>query len=329
MSNIRNEHAHTDPGIEAVATFLRQEDPRGERFAKAISYTYDLIYNGQATGRYQWSKLAKTEKTHFGTLFEINIQREFGFADGDRTDFVIAGHDVDAKWSQTGTAASWMLPPEVFGKIAMIATASDIKGVWSVGLVRAEDRFLRVHDLETYIEDGVEKVKPPKENRDRKTWLNPLGFKSVHWLWEDAPLPPNILLSLSGSAMERVMGMKHGSSRTNQLFREAEGQIVSRTAVATVSRQRDPQKRVRYNGGARSALAGEGFLILSGKYHRRLAEQLGVPIPGPHEYVSVAVVPSSGQQGAMLQGLRWRRAIESDVISESAPLLPGNGRSQS
>jgi hypothetical protein len=26
--------------------------------------------------------LYKTEKTHFGTLVEINLQREFGFADG-------------------------------------------------------------------------------------------------------------------------------------------------------------------------------------------------------------------------------------------------------
>nr|WP_246045156.1 NaeI family type II restriction endonuclease [Rhodococcus oryzae] len=48
------------------------------------------------------------EKTHFGTILEINAQREFGFEGGDETDYRIAGHQVDAKWSQT--SGSWMPP---------------------------------------------------------------------------------------------------------------------------------------------------------------------------------------------------------------------------
>lgn len=53
----------------------------------------------------------KAERTHFGTLFEINAQREFEFEGGDSNDYRIAGRQVDAKWTQT--CSDWMQPPEV------------------------------------------------------------------------------------------------------------------------------------------------------------------------------------------------------------------------
>jgi len=117
-----------------VADHLRRIDPDGTKWASVIRHTYDLIYNGQETGRYRWDQLMKTEKTHFGTLFEINAQRAFEFEGGDSTDFRIAGHQVDAKWSQTDGA--WMLPPEVFDELALVATGNDLESRWSLGLVR-------------------------------------------------------------------------------------------------------------------------------------------------------------------------------------------------
>lgn len=72
--------------------------------------TYDMLLDGQHTGRYRWDQLYKTEKTHFGTLVEINLQREFGFADGQSMDFVIQGTDVDCKYAQS--LGEWMIPPE-------------------------------------------------------------------------------------------------------------------------------------------------------------------------------------------------------------------------
>ncbi|WP_418396390.1 NaeI family type II restriction endonuclease, partial [Yersinia enterocolitica] len=51
--------------------------------AKVFRATFDQLYDGQHTGRYSVEQLFKTEKTHFGTLIEINLQREFGLADGD------------------------------------------------------------------------------------------------------------------------------------------------------------------------------------------------------------------------------------------------------
>ena len=49
------------------------------KVAKVLRRTYDMLLDGQHTGRYRWDQLLKTEKTHFGTLVEINLQRAFGF----------------------------------------------------------------------------------------------------------------------------------------------------------------------------------------------------------------------------------------------------------
>lgn len=292
----------TDDALDEVAEQLRHLDPDGSRWAGVIRHTYDMIYNGQETGRYRWDQLMKTEKTHFGTLFEINAQREFRFEGGDTTDFRIVGHQVDAKWSQTD--GGWMLPPEVFGEIALVGTGDDATSSWSVGLIRVTDD-----------------VRREKGNRDKKSRLNPLGKSSVRWLWRDAPLRPNVLLQLPRPTVDYCFSSRFGTQRTHELFRVAEGMIVNRNAVATVSRQLDAQKRVRYNGGSRSALAPEGYIILSGVYHAHLAEALDVPVPLADEYVSVKVVPSTPDVGVYLSGNWWRRAVPGEPVAVPAPRI--------
>lgn len=296
-----------DPALDEVVATLLALDPSGSRWAAVVRHTYDMIYNGQETGRYRWDQLMKTEKTHFGTLFEINAQRQFLFEgrDEDKTDYRIAGHLVDAKWSQSN--GGWMLPPEVFGELALVATGDDSNSTWSLGLIRVRTEFRR---------EG--------SNRDKKSSLNALGKQSVRWLWLNAPLRPNVLLQLSRDTVDHIFDNRYGTQRTNRLFREAEGMIVHRNAVATVSRQLDDQRRVRYNGGARSALAPEGIIILSGVYHSRLAEALEVPIPKSDEYVSVRVVPTP-HGGALIDGGRWRRAHFDEPSTARAPKIPEPG----
>ena len=293
---------HDQPIVD-VARALRALDPSGSRWAAVIRHTYDMIYNGQETGRYRWDELMKTEKTHFGTLFEINAQREFGFAGGDETDFRIAGHQVDAKWSQS--VGGWMLPPEVFDEIALVATGDDEKSIWSLGLIRIREEFRR---------EGA--------NRDKKSQLNAVGREAVQWLWRDAPLRPNALLQLPREVVNEVFASKFGTQRTHRLFRAAEGRIVNRNIVATVSRQLDHQKRVRYNGGSRSALAPEGYLILSGAYHSALAAALNLPVPLRDEYISTRVVPSEDGSGVLIAGRWWRKVGTGDVVTEPAPRIP-------
>lgn len=294
--------SRADLPLATVAEEINRLDPDGQRWAAVVRKTYDMIYNGQETGRYRWAQLMKTEKTHFGTLLEINAQREFKFDGGDETDYRIAGHQVDAKWSQKD--GGWMLPPEVFGELALVVTGSDEKSVWSLGLIRVSAD-----------------VRREKSNRDKKSQLTAEGRKAIRWLWRDAPLRPNVLLQLPPEAVDRIFDHKAGTQRTNQLFRAAEGMIVHRNAVATVSRQLDAQKRVRGNGGARSALQPESYLILSGMYHRDLAQAFGVPVPLPDEYISVRVKPTLDPAGVELGGRRWRRARPDESVTEAAPGL--------
>lgn len=297
-------HSHLDVELGEVASELVQLDPDGSRWARVIRHTYDVIYAGQETGRYRWDQLMKTEKTHFGTLFEIFAQREFGFDGGDSTDYRIAGHEVDAKWSQA--YGGWMLPPEVFGKLALVATGSDSESRWSVGLVRVSAEARR------------ESV-----NRDKKSQLNQYGKDSIAWLWRDAPLRPNVLLQLPSAEVDKIFSPEAGTKRTDQLFRSAEGRIVHRNIVATVSRQLDAQKRVRYNGGSRQALAPEGYIILSGTYSSQvsIAKGLGLPIPLADEYVSTRVVRAQDGEGVLIGGSLWRRPAAGEAVVDHAPIV--------
>lgn len=267
-----------------------------------------MLLDGQHTGRYRWDQLHKTEKTHFGTLLEINLQREFDFADGKSMDFAIGGIDVDCKYSQT--LANWMIPPEAAGHLVLGLWASDADGLWSAGLIRATDNVLA----------------KSRGNRDGKKQLSALGRQRVHWMFHRKPLPENVLLRLPASSVEQIFAQRSGAKRTDALLRLAQGKIISRAAIATVAQQEDYMKRVRENGGSRSHLQQEGIVIL-GQYknHAILAEKLGLPVQGRGELVSVRLAqrrPHHGDAPHMtLEGKSWVIALPDDP-PEPAPKLP-------
>jgi hypothetical protein len=248
--------------------------------------TFDQLYDGVRTQRYRWDQLFKTEKTHFGTLVEINLQRQFEYADGVKLDYSIAGHEVDAKYSQS--AGGWMLPPEAVGELCMVITASDQASRFSVGVVRASEGLLN---------SGA--------NRDAKRTLSAAGRATIAWLQRDADLPPNTLLQMRPEDVATVLAAGAGTSRVSELFRRTVGQAVGRAAVATVAAQLDITRRVRGGqSGARDPLASEGIVVLGGAYdwQREAARQLGLPIPRRTEYVAGYVAPApagSAGRGAL------------------------------
>lgn len=291
--------AAIDTELESVAAALRKLDPDGSRTAQVLRDTIDQLYDGQRTGRYRWDQLHKTEKTHCGTLVEINFHREFKFGDGVELDYRIAGADVDCKYSQT--MGGWMIPPEAFGKLCLLVWAADNKApTWSMGIVRAT-----VANLNT------------GSNRDKKSTLNDAGRKAITWLFKDAVLPSNVLLQLDDKTVKKIMTKKSGQKRINELFRSALCRIVGRAVVATVAQQDDYMKRVRGNGGARTALQPEGILIL-GQFqsHGAVAKALRVPVPGRGESVSVRVTQAKGPGDgvARIGGQLWKIAQPADPI---------------
>jgi hypothetical protein len=295
-----------DHELQAVAAALRTLDPTGSRTANVLRDTLDQLYDGQRTRRYHWGQLFKTEKTHCGTLVEINLQREFEFEDGIKLDYQIAGTDVDCKYSQT--CYGWMIPPEALGHLCLVVWAEDSKDPrWSMGLLRVTPERLRTSG-----------------NRDAKTSLNPEGRSAVTWLFDKAPLPPNVFLQLDSDKVQKIMALKSGVKRVDELFRLAQGMRVGRAAVATAGEQVDYMKRIRYNGGARSHLRPEGIIIL-GQYrnHAEVARALGLPVPGPGESVSARIAPAEAQGPgvAEIEGRFWRLATAADPPIR-APKLP-------
>lgn len=295
----------SDAALGEVKAELLSQDPDGHRWAAVVRRTYDTIYIGAETGRFRWDQLMKTERTHFGTMFEITAQREFKFAGGDKTDYRIAGHEVDAKWSQED--GGWMLPPEVFGQIALVATGNDALGKFSLGLIRVSDQYLG-----------------SSSNRDKKRRLNALGRGAIHWLWKDRDFPKNILLTLPADIVDEIFAPRFGTERINRLFRVTEGRLVHRSSIVTVARQLDALRRIRGGqGGSRGALQEEGYIII-GSSHAHLAKPLEVPTPDDKHFVSVRVVPSEDGAGALIAGSRWRRARPGEP-PHTAPLLPKRG----
>lgn len=286
----------SDVEVETIATRFRDADPDGTRFSRVIRSTFDQLYDGQRTGRYSWNQLFKTEKTHFGTIIEINLRREFSdiLEDGSILDYAVDGIEVDCKYSFR--VGGWMIPPEAFGKILLVITANDESSEYAVGLVRASEENRRT-----------------STNRDGKTGLNANGRERIQWLHFGAELPPNVLLQLEPELVENIMEPKSGQQRINRLFREVLNTRIGRNTVATVAQQDDYMKRVRYNGGAREHLASEGIVILGGDYdaHRKMATWLGLPTPAPGEFVSARIEPANPNEAdaIALETNWWRLAI--------------------
>ncbi|HEY6296484.1 MAG TPA: NaeI family type II restriction endonuclease [Streptosporangiaceae bacterium] len=300
--------APDDPELAAVAAELSALDADGARMAGAIRGALDMLLDGQHTGRYRWDQLHKTEKTHAGTLVEIALARTLQLADGQALDYTIAGADVDCKFSHR--MGGWMIPPEADGQLLLLVQASDEDGAWSAGLVRAAGEHLRAAG-----------------NRDGKRTLNERGRAAVCWLHARKPLQENALIRLPGAEVAAIFAAASGQQRVNELFRRAQRMRVSRTVVATVARQDDYMKRVRDGGGARDQLRAEGIVIFGDFGEDQvLASALGLPRPGPGEFVSARLARRGAGHDAYVRSIRlegadWVLASHADHPGP-APALP-------
>lgn len=305
-----------DTELDMVASELYRLDPEGDQFAMVLRDTLDQLYDGQRTGRWKYDQLHKTEKTYMGTLVEINLHRQFGFDDGDATDYRIAGIEVDCKYSMA--YGGWELPPEAIDHLCLLITASDEASSWSAGLIRVREEYLR-----------------DRRNRDSKRQLSAAARSHIRQLWPRyGRLAENIFLHMNPRDRERIFsakakrGTQHGQAKTNELFRAVQRRVIRRAEVATVAQQDDFMKRVRGNGGARTALQAEGILVLGHQDNDPLvAAALGLPVPRKGEFVSARVVLAHEDRDrpfAIIDGRSWTLARPGDPQT-MAPLIPRQG----
>lgn len=297
-----------DPEIEAIRLAMLKADPDGSRVSYALREALDQVYDGRRTGRWDFTQLSKTEKTHIGTLVEIWFQREFEFDDGAELDFSISGIDVDCKWSMNLYA--WEIPMEMYSrgdKIAMLIWGNEDSARWAVGLLRISDEMLR----------------PMGKQRDRKRRLSDNGRANITWVFRNMPMIKNTLVHRPEVA-EKIRNSRSGQEAVRTVFREIQGELINHATIETAGQQIDSSKRVR---DARAALREEGLVIL-GHYqpHPQMAEELGLPKPSLGRFVSARVVPSCQLgEGTELGGQVWRVAREGEATVR-APALPRQGR---
>ncbi|MGN5378861.1 NaeI family type II restriction endonuclease [Streptomyces lasalocidi] len=308
-----------DPDLKKVAEHIRSLDPTGQRFASVLRDTIDQLLNGESTGRYAWKQLFKTEKTHAGTLVEINLQREFRFADGGDVgddgqhpmDYRILGVDVDCKFSQD--FGGWMIPPEAMGYLCLLVWADDYKSQWSAGLFRVREELLNTGS-----------------NRDKKLTLKAEHRKDkVFWLWRDAQLPENVLLHLSDSTRRQILleGSRQGQKRVIELFRRVQNRRIGRGAVRTAAQQLDYMARLREGKNRARTVLREKGIVIAGPYgkHQAIARQIGAEVPGKGEFVSFRVAEAKPHHAdrprVELEGRLWVLATSDDPV-EPAPRLP-------
>ena len=295
---------------------LHHLDPTGDRMSRVIRDTLDQLLDGRRSGRWDYTQLHKTEKTHMGTLVEINLHREFRFDDGDDTDFSIVGVQTDCKFSRV--IGGWEIGPEIVGHLCLVVWASDLESRWQAGMVRATDERLR-----------------DTRNRDAKRKLSTAGVAAIRWLWpKHGRLATNLLLHLDPDVRGRIMSAqggrgRHGQARLFELCRQVQGVVLRRAVIETVGwGLDDPLKRMRSNGGARDALRPEGILVLGHQdQDPAIAEALGLVRPGKGEFIAVRVVPRAtddGRPSVEISDRAWVIArsdepvVEAPVVSRAA-----------
>lgn len=316
------------PELAEIVAWFEQEPDARERFRWALRDSLDELLDGQRTGRWAYQHLSKTEKTYLGTAVEVNLTKEFEFANGDDLDWRIAGRDVDCKFSKD--MGGWEIPMEMYlcddhedrqGKAnhpALVTWMNDDTSRWAAGLVTVTDERLRWRTDKTTNE--VRRA----YNRDNKRRLADSAAADIYWLWgglqED--LPRNLLLHMEPAARDRIFSFpRSGQARVNQLFREVQESIVGRQMVLTVAQQDDAPKRAR---DARLKLQNEGLLVLGHQEtHPRVAAALELPIPVKGEWIAVRVVPvepTDSRPYFSVADQRWARAHADEPVAPAPKL---------
>jgi hypothetical protein len=315
--------------LPIVAWWQMQPDAR-ERFRWALRDSVDELLDGERTGHWCYQHFGKTEKTHLGTVIEINLAKEFSIPQGKYIDWSVGGVDLDCKFSKD--VGGWEIPMEMYlcayhheqsGKAnhpALLVWLDDDNSQWAAGIVRVTDSRLKFRH-------GGAEVR--QYNRDNKRHLSDIGMDAIYWLWGGCQndLPENVLRHMDASSRTAILDANlSGQKRVNELFKRQTGKLLSRHVINTVAQQDDAPKRAR---DARlpkpRGIRSDGYLVLGHQEsHPQIADALGLPPPEKGEWVSVRVAQvdqDSDRKKVKIGSTYWAEARPGDTIG-AAPEIP-------
>jgi hypothetical protein len=239
-----------DGALNAVAAWFLAKADMSKVFGESLRRSLDEVIDCQRTGRYRVEQLEKTEKTYIGTKVEIVLRFAFELPRGDSLDNLIAGHEVDTKFSLT---SQWMIPREAVDQLCLVIGADDTSGTFSAGLIRASLSVLT---------QGA--------NQDKKRTLKAAGKQHIQWLVQNGRLPQNFLLSLTDEMRRAVLSPRSGKQRLLALFEHVNDRLIPRSVLLQVAQLKgDPLRRARE---AKQILASRGFRVLCATYEGERAE---------------------------------------------------------
>jgi hypothetical protein len=235
-----------------------------EFFGSTIRRAIDEVLSMGAK-RYSIRQLDPPEQAYIGMRIEILVRDGLDVGKGMRADALIAGHEVDLKWSKT---MGWMIGPENIGTVCLGLGMSGKNAEFSVGLFVPR-------------EAGTRKGR----NRDKKISLT-ADFRrnGVDWLVQNAPTPPNFIESLEPSLRDEILTQPSAQLRLKRFAELVPETPIPRSAIVFVSLNKDDAlRRVRQDKHRKDPPLGE-MVCLSEKYGRRILSELGVKLPKNHFY---------------------------------------------
>lgn len=253
--------------IEVLAELERRTkgDPTGF-FSDLARRAVDEVLDGPRTGRWDIAQLEKTEATYVGTKVEIMVRSDLGLDRGVHLDLVVAGHEVDVKWSKS---SGFMIPTEAVGHLCLCIGGLRRLTRLQVGLVRCSSANLNLG-----------------KNKDGKVSLNAVGRAAMVRLVDDAPFPPNFVADMEPSLREEVTSQRTIQGRINALAEACPYTPIHRSAICTIARTPgDPARRLRRD--TKRPDTPNVMRWLSAKYGKDEVAALGLPPLGKDEWIAV------------------------------------------
>jgi hypothetical protein len=258
--------SNPDPGLEAVSGYLRAIPNLESVIGEALRQAIDDVIEGPRTGRWRLEDLSKVEKSYIGTRVEILVRTALKAGQGRKLDYLIAGHEVDAKY--TISMWDWMIPQEAMGELCLLLSANDADSSFVAGLVRIEERILT---------EG--------KNQDKKRHIASNRRDAIRWLVRQGKLPRNFLMQdINAEDRRMIFSMPAGQDRVNLMFRRFPRKPIPAAAIiAAATEFQNARPRV-----LEAAKALPEFRILDGENpgDREAAKALGISLAAGH-FVSV------------------------------------------